>query len=261
MSPGLFDRFRSQKQRPPVSIAELRRRFEAMDRDELFRIRLTWTARYLPIWYATYDQVADAGGWDEVKRARHRDAMDNALARISGWWQGEKMVQARRKEIESAVSVMTHFAPGLCPRAPWVPQARLAALQVRYLLAFIHDRNSDFCVAQSTTSVYDWGELEAWWPGDSGALYGMIPANLHRSEGPESAVLVYTDAARAAGIEAQGRAVVEAVHRIVDTLGEDPGPFPVEGILGQGAGDELRQQQRARQYGDFHARQRPGFIR
>lgn len=261
MSPGFLDKFRTKAPRPPVSIEELRRLFEAMDRDDLFRLRLMWMERYLPIWDATYGEVAQAAGWAEAKQAKHRDAMEHAVERITGWWGGEKRVKARGNEIESAVSVMTHFAPQYCPRAGWVPQARLAALQVRYMLAFIYDRESDFCVRQSTAIVYDWGQLETWWPGDSGAMFGGLPAELHRSAGDEANVLLYTVAAPAMGLAKEGRAVVEAVHWIVDTLGQDPGPFPTEGILDKGPGDALRQRQHAQAYADFHGKQPPGFLR
>lgn len=257
----MFGLFKRDKPRPPVSIAELHQRFAAMDRDELFRIRRMWVARYLPIWHALYDDVATAAAWDEKKRAKHVDAMTHSLERIEGWWNGERLVKARRAEIESAVSVMTHFAPQFCPGAPWLPQARLAALTMRHLLAFIYDRHSDFCNIQSAHEVYNWAELEAWWPPDTASMYGTLPPEVLRADRDAALVMVYTVVAERVGLAEEGRAVVDAAHRIVDTLGEDPGPFPVAELATRGAGNALFEEQRAQAYREFHGKERPGFIR
>ena len=259
---GLFSRgSRREPAAPPVPIAQLRRRFTDMDRDELYRVRRMWTARYLPVWYAVYDTVAEAGSWTEARRSKHRDAMDGALELADTWWDGGRRIETRRRAVESAVSAITHFAPQLCPHEPWVPHARQAALQVRYLLQFVYDRDSDFCVRQSASMPYLWGELETWWPADSAALLGSLPGEMLREVGEESTVHIYATAAPAAGLRSQGQAVIDAVHRIVDHLGEDPGPFPTDDLLTSGPGDTLRRAQRAASYEAFHGRQPPGFVR
>lgn len=256
----MFGLFKRDKPRQPIPLAQLQARFAAMDRDELFRIRRLWAARYLPIWFAVYPEIADAAGWDEKKRAKHTDAMTHALDRIEGWWNGEKLVKARRDEIESAVSVVTHFGMQYCPRAPWLPQARNAALTMRKLLAFIYDRNSEFCNEQSAHEVYNWAELEAWWPADSASMFGSLVTGT-KLDYDDATLMTYTVGAERAGLAEEGRAVIDAVHRIVDTLGEDPGPFPVEELAKRSPGSDLFHRQREQGYRDFHGKDRPGFIR
>lgn len=247
---------------PALSIAEISSRLAPFGDDELYRVHKLWVARYVPVWHTVHPEIATAAGWDEAKRAKHRAAIDDYFRRCDIWFSGGTIPKARRNEVESAISAVTHFGSVHLPHAPWLHRAREAVLELRFLLHFVTSRSLAERLQRTATAPYHWAEIDTGWPADTAALLAQVPRDLYRADPVEATVGVYTLVAPRLGLHAEARAVIERVRDIVDHFGTDPGPFPPGlAALAVSDGGAAARAQHAAHYEQFHGRPPPSWLR
>ncbi|MDT9595309.1 hypothetical protein RDV89_19635 [Nocardioides zeae] len=214
--------------RPALGRADVARVLAGWTEQERYELCRRWVARYLPLWHEAYARYADAAGIADEKRTLHTQRMGELVERCQQLRDGVRMPKARVNETESAISALTEMAPRILVGPPWSTVVRNAALTARYFVALSRDGASLDRVA---ASVYRWAEVESGFPGRSDwLLQQLTPAERARAgDGHfDGHHLLYARPCRDAGLEAEGRAVYDAVADIMGRLDEDPGPFLVD---------------------------------
>ncbi|MFT3899252.1 MAG: hypothetical protein QM728_03280 [Gordonia sp. (in: high G+C Gram-positive bacteria)] len=194
--------------------------------EQRYEAMVRWTARYLPLWHDAFARYADDVDLAPDKRELFTARMTELIERCADIRRGERVVKARIKETESAISALSNGAARHYAAQPWNPQIRTAALTARHLLRAAEE-GAD--AEKLAAGVYSWAEIESGFPGDSSSLLQALTTAERAAAGHgfyDGHHLLYGRPCQQAGLAAEGRAVYASVARIMADLGADPGPFP-----------------------------------
>ena len=94
-----------------IKLTQMRAAFEKEEPDALYLSYLGWVKTLIPFWKQAAARIAELSGTTDEKRDKHLRAIDNSLQLMQAWrFKNIKYVQARRKEIDSAISFIRNGA-------------------------------------------------------------------------------------------------------------------------------------------------------
>ena len=94
-----------------IKLTQMRAAFEKEEPDALYLSYLGWVKTLIPFWRQAAARIAELSGTADEKRDKHLQAIDNSLELMQAWrFKKIKYVQARRKEIDSAISFIRNGA-------------------------------------------------------------------------------------------------------------------------------------------------------
>ena len=94
-----------------IKLTQMRAAFEKEELDALYLNYLGWVKTLIPFWKQAAVRIAELSSTADEKRDKHLRAIDNSLELMQAWrFKKIKYVQARRKEIDSAISFMRNGA-------------------------------------------------------------------------------------------------------------------------------------------------------
>ena len=94
-----------------IKLTQMRAAFEKEEPDALYLNYLGWVKTLIPFWKQAAVRIAELSSTADEKRDKHLRAIDNSLQLMQAWrFKKIKYVQARRKEIDSAISFMRNGA-------------------------------------------------------------------------------------------------------------------------------------------------------
>ena len=94
-----------------IKLTQMRAAFEKEEPDALYLSYLGWVKTLIPFWRQAAARIAELNGTADEKRDKHLRVIDNSLQLLQAWrFKKMKYVQARRKEIDSAISFIRNGA-------------------------------------------------------------------------------------------------------------------------------------------------------
>ena len=94
-----------------IKLTQMRAAFEKEEPNALYLSYLGWVQTLIPFWRQAVARIAELSGTADEKRDKHLRAIDNSLQLMQAWrFKKIKYVQARRKEIDSAISFIRNGA-------------------------------------------------------------------------------------------------------------------------------------------------------
>ncbi|MGP1459126.1 MAG: hypothetical protein ACTTKL_07435 [Treponema sp.] len=94
-----------------VKLTKMRAVFKKEKPDDLFLQYFEWVKTLIPFWRQAVMRIAELNGTAEEKRDKHLYVIDNSLELMYAWrFKKIKYVQARRREIDSAISFIWNGA-------------------------------------------------------------------------------------------------------------------------------------------------------
>ena len=94
-----------------IKLTQMRATFEKEEPDALYLSYLRWVKTLIPFWKQAAARIAELSGTVDEKRDKYLRSIDNSLQLLQAWrFKKIKYVQARRKEIDSAISFMRNGA-------------------------------------------------------------------------------------------------------------------------------------------------------
>ena len=94
-----------------IKLTQMRAAFEKEEPNALYLSYLGWVKTLVPFWKQATARIAELSGTADEKRDKHLRAIDNSLQMMQAWrFKKIKYVQARRKEIDSAISFIRNGA-------------------------------------------------------------------------------------------------------------------------------------------------------
>lgn len=94
-----------------IKLTQMRAAFEKEEPDALYLSYLGWVKTLIPFWRQAAARIAELSGTADEKRDKHLRAIDNSLELMQAWrFKKIKYVQARRREIDSAISFIRNGA-------------------------------------------------------------------------------------------------------------------------------------------------------
>ncbi len=196
--------------------------------DELYLVARNWIPRYLPIWYAAFEHVAPVLRLTPEKQAAHVAAMDSLVEQCDAWRGGAKVVKARVREHESALSQTGHWGVVHFPGHPGAIRARKHMKVTEKLLwmaashwPHVHHDRADLLGVQ----LFSWAELESGFTSDTEVLWGWHA--LRARDAGDTYERLYLPPAELGGSQPGGPAVLDAARFILDHLDEPQPPYQV----------------------------------
>ena len=94
-----------------IKLTQMRAAFEKEEPDALYLSYLGWVRTLIPFWRQAAARIAELSGTVDEKRDKHLRSIDSSLQLLQAWrFKNIKYVQARRKEIDSAISFIRNGA-------------------------------------------------------------------------------------------------------------------------------------------------------
>ena len=94
-----------------IKLTQMRAAFEKEEPNALYLSYLGWVQTLIPFWKQAAARIAELSGTADEKRDKHLRVIDDSLQLMQAWrFKKIKCVQARRKEIDSAISFMRNGA-------------------------------------------------------------------------------------------------------------------------------------------------------
>ena len=94
-----------------IKLTQMRAAFEKEEPDALYLSYLGWVETLIPFWRQAVARIAELNGTADEKRDKYLRSIDNSLQLLQAWrFKKIKYVQARRKEIDSAISFIRNGA-------------------------------------------------------------------------------------------------------------------------------------------------------
>ncbi|WP_299085483.1 hypothetical protein [uncultured Campylobacter sp.] len=94
-----------------IKLTQMRAAFEKEEPNALYLSYLGWVKTLIPFWRQAAARIAELSGTADEKRDKHLRAIDGSLELMQAWrFKKIKYVQARRKEIDSAISFIRNGA-------------------------------------------------------------------------------------------------------------------------------------------------------
>lgn len=94
-----------------IKLTQMRAAFEKEEPNALYLSYLGWVKTLVPFWRQAVARIAELSGTADEKRDKHLRSIDSSLQLLQAWrFKKIKYVQARRKEIDSAISFMRNGA-------------------------------------------------------------------------------------------------------------------------------------------------------
>ena len=94
-----------------IKLTQMRAAFEKEEPDTLYLSYLEWVKTLIPFWRQAVARIAEPSGTADEKREKHLRSIDNSLQLLQARrFKKIKYVQARRKEIDSAISFIRNGA-------------------------------------------------------------------------------------------------------------------------------------------------------
>jgi hypothetical protein len=147
--------------------------------DALWSLQLRHARTLAPFWEGCIRAFAERCSLPDDKRDKHLAAAGCAFDLMDGWRKGSKLVKARRKEIDSAISFIRNKAierPVMHLRI--APMARNAAGVLRMLLhVAVRSYKDDDIAELIATSVFELAAVRVMFPFDTGTLVCFHPGH------------------------------------------------------------------------------------
>lgn len=94
-----------------IKLTQMRAAFEKEEPDALYLSYLGWVQTLIPFWRQAAVRIAELSGAADEKRDKHLRSIDSSLQLMQAWrFKKIKYVQARRREIDSAISFIRNGA-------------------------------------------------------------------------------------------------------------------------------------------------------
>ncbi|WP_298704183.1 hypothetical protein [uncultured Campylobacter sp.] len=94
-----------------IKLTQMRAAFEKEEPDALYLSYLGWVQTLIPFWRQAAARIAELSGTADEKRDKYLRAIDGSLELMQAWrFKNIKYVQARRREIDSAISFIRNGA-------------------------------------------------------------------------------------------------------------------------------------------------------
>lgn len=94
-----------------IKLTQMRAAFEKEEPNALYLSYSGWVKTLIPFWRQAAARIAELSGTTDEKRDKHLRVIDNSLQLMQAWrFKKIKYVQARRKEIDSAISFIRNGA-------------------------------------------------------------------------------------------------------------------------------------------------------
>ncbi|MFR8441785.1 MAG: hypothetical protein ACLVCW_08670, partial [Campylobacter sp.] len=94
-----------------IKLTQMRAAFEKEEPNALYLSYLGWVKTLIPFWRQAAARIVELNGTADEKRDKHLRSIDNSLQLMQAWrFKKIKYVQARRKEIDSAISFIRNGA-------------------------------------------------------------------------------------------------------------------------------------------------------
>ena len=94
-----------------IKLTQMRAAFEKEEPNALYLSYLGWVQTLIPFWKQAAARIAELSGTADEKRDKHLRSIDSSLQLMQAWrFKKIKYVQARRKEIDSAISFIRNGA-------------------------------------------------------------------------------------------------------------------------------------------------------
>ena len=94
-----------------IKLTQMRAAFEKEEPNALYLSYLGWVKTLIPFWKQAAVRIAELSGTTDEKRDKHLRVIDNSLQLLQAWrFKKIKYVQARRREIDSAISFIRNGA-------------------------------------------------------------------------------------------------------------------------------------------------------
>ena len=94
-----------------IKLTQMRAAFEKEEPNTLYLSYLGWVKTLIPFWKQAAARIAELSGTADEKRDKHLRSIDGSLQLLQAWrFKKIKYVQARRKEIDSAISFIRNGA-------------------------------------------------------------------------------------------------------------------------------------------------------
>ena len=161
-----------------IKLTQMRAAFEKEEPDALYLSYLGWVQTLIPFWRQAAARIAELSGTADEKRDKHLRAIDNSLELMQAWrFKKIKYVQARRKEIDSAISFMRNGA--LTQRACRYAFAPVCRNLASILRSFLYVSTFGYSDEQLSTvfaqDIYGIALCHTLFPFDTGDFVYYLP--------------------------------------------------------------------------------------
>lgn len=176
---------------PIIKCTEIRSTLASRDLNEVYFHFSNWVRTLIPFWEKAIVQIAENTGFYKEKAVMYQEVIVSSFELMDGWRSGQvKMVKARRREIDSAISYMRNGAMlSAVSDIAYAPVCRNAASALRACLSLASGSYSDVqlpgVVAQE---IYSIAAVKTLFPVDDSNLIGYLPANMtiHGGDDPNT---------------------------------------------------------------------------
>ena len=162
-----------------VKLTEIRSVLEKEDLDTIYLRHFQWIKTLIPFWKEAVVRIAELKNFPVEKRDKHLKSIEMSVEPMPAWrLKKVKYVDARRKEIDSAISFIrpSSFTPTILKYA-FAPFCRN---MIGILRPFLYVSNSYYSDEQAPTviaqSIYEIAILHASFPFDTSDFVYFLPA-------------------------------------------------------------------------------------
>lgn len=161
-----------------IKLTQMRAAFEKEEPDALYLSYLGWVKTLIPFWRQAVARIAELSGAADEKRDKHLRVIDNSLELMQAWrFKKIKYVQARRKEVDSAISFIRNGA--LTQRACRYAFAPVCRNLASILRSFLYVSTFGYSDEQLSTvfaqDIYGIALCHTLFPFDTGDFVYYLP--------------------------------------------------------------------------------------
>lgn len=161
-----------------IKLTQMRAAFEKEEPNALYLSYLGWVKTLIPFWRQAAARIAELSGTADEKRDKHLRAIDGSLELMQAWrFKKIKYVQARRKEIDSAISFIRNGA--LTQRACRYAFAPVCRNLASILRSFLYVSTFGYSDEQLSTvfaqKIYGIALCHTLFPFDTGDFVYYLP--------------------------------------------------------------------------------------
>ena len=161
-----------------IKLTQMKAAFEKEEPNTLYLSYSGWVKTLIPFWRQAAARIAELNGTADEKRDKHLRAIDNSLQLLQAWrFKKIKYVQARRKEIDSAISFIRNGAltQQAC-RYAFAPVCRnLASILRSFLYVSTFGYSDEQLPTVLAQDIYEIALCHTLFPFDTGDFVYYLP--------------------------------------------------------------------------------------